>query len=255
MNATEQRSPPHELLQQDINLLASFAERFNGLLDANGYAQDKSSHRHERLAAEFGQSVSGTRKWCKGLAIPSPATLIAIAKRFGTTTDFLLGLSTSSGMVQVPVFRLDSTSGSDIEPAAGNFAHVTNLYWDKHSLASDTEGLCSIEYWSELVSPQLHRGDLLLLDLNVRHLVDNSLYFLRTSSTYCVRRMRAHLNGNIEMSAEYGDHRDSTVVAKGDISFNATRSVNDAPPAAGLKVIGRVLRIDMKLVPKIPGFK
>lgn len=54
-----------------------------------------------KLASDFDKSESTVRMWETGKSKPDTDTLISLAKYFGCTTDYLLGLSTNRNIVQI----------------------------------------------------------------------------------------------------------------------------------------------------------
>lgn len=67
-------------------MLNKFAERLDLLL------KEKSMTKY-RLAEETGISKSVISDYCKGKVQPTADVIIVIAKYFGVTTDYLLGLT------------------------------------------------------------------------------------------------------------------------------------------------------------------
>ena len=63
-----------------------FAERLKELRAEKGITQD-------RLAQETGLSQAALANWENGKRSPSAAVIITLAKYFGVTTDYLLGVT------------------------------------------------------------------------------------------------------------------------------------------------------------------
>lgn len=64
-----------------------FKERLTDLMRREGIT-------NYRLARDLGTSSAVVGRWVKGTATPSGKSLEAIAKRFGVSTDYLIGLDT-----------------------------------------------------------------------------------------------------------------------------------------------------------------
>ena len=61
------------------------AERIKDLRVARGWTQADLAHR-------LSITRNGVNSWEQGLSMPSPATLVDLAKLFSVTTDYLLGI-------------------------------------------------------------------------------------------------------------------------------------------------------------------
>ena len=66
--------------------MEKFSERLKELSNENGITQDK-------LAEETGLSQAALANWENGKRIPNAAAIITLAKYFGVTTDYLLGVT------------------------------------------------------------------------------------------------------------------------------------------------------------------
>lgn len=71
------------------NEMAEFSKRLNLVADQNAMPA-KGSGRQGAMAALFGVSQKGARKWLEGEAIPKLARLNEIAKHFGVNSEWLL---------------------------------------------------------------------------------------------------------------------------------------------------------------------
>lgn len=61
------------------------AEKIKALREARGWTQAE-------LARHMGITRNGVNSWEQGLSIPSPASIVELAKTFSVSTDYLLGL-------------------------------------------------------------------------------------------------------------------------------------------------------------------
>ena len=61
------------------------AEKIKALREARGWSQAELSRR-------LGITRNGVNSWEQGLSMPAPACLVDLAKVFGVSTDYLLGL-------------------------------------------------------------------------------------------------------------------------------------------------------------------
>lgn len=61
------------------------AEKIKALREARGWTQAE-------LARRMGITRNGVNSWEQGLSIPSPASIVELAKTFSVSTDYLLGL-------------------------------------------------------------------------------------------------------------------------------------------------------------------
>lgn len=250
-----------DVAEQEQTLLNIFATRLNNLLDIAEYPAIP-NQRFARLAKEFNASASGVRKWCLGLAMPSPGTLVRMSIRFSASIDYLLGLredpttpdcGCTTPTMEIPLYLLESTLLPNGEAATGTFYKVKSVYFETDKQNPDRGNRFFVECWVDLHNPRLRKGDILLVDSNETHLTENGIYILKTPSMLCVRRLVPHMDGQIEMIVEYGDKKDSSMLSPTSISFNATKSLNEPSLKEGVKVIGRVIAKIVKLDPRIQG--
>lgn len=61
------------------------AEKIKALREARGWTQAE-------LARRMGITRNGVNSWEQGLSVPSPASIVELAKTFSVSTDYLLGL-------------------------------------------------------------------------------------------------------------------------------------------------------------------
>ena len=66
-------------------------EKIKELRTARGWTQAD-------LARRLGITRNGVNSWEQGLSVPSPASLVELAKIFSVSTDYLLGLECKEGM-------------------------------------------------------------------------------------------------------------------------------------------------------------
>lgn len=69
--------------------LFSFAERIKTLRENSGLTQTE-------IARQLGISRSGVNAWEMGLSVPSTQYIVELARNFGVSTDYLLGMSETS---------------------------------------------------------------------------------------------------------------------------------------------------------------
>lgn len=67
-----------------------FGHRINQVLDNFGYPR-KGTGRNVALAEEFNVTVSASRKWIEGIAIPTYDKLVAMCRKFNISIDWVLG--------------------------------------------------------------------------------------------------------------------------------------------------------------------
>ena len=65
------------------------AERIKALREARGWTQAE-------LARRMNMTRNGINSWEQGLSMPSPPSLVALAKLFSVSTDYLLGVENHS---------------------------------------------------------------------------------------------------------------------------------------------------------------
>ena len=80
------------------------AEKIKALREARGWSQAELSRR-------LGITRNGVNSWEQGLSMPSPACLVDLAKVFGVSTDYLLGLER---LTTVDVTGLADLSGAKL---------------------------------------------------------------------------------------------------------------------------------------------
>ena len=66
------------------------AEKIKALREARSWTQAE-------LARRMGITRNGVNSWEQGLSIPSPASIVELAKTFSVSTDYLLGGGGASG--------------------------------------------------------------------------------------------------------------------------------------------------------------
>lgn len=67
------------------------AEKIKSLREARKITQSE-------LARQLGITRNGVNSWEQGLSTPSPASIVELAKFFGVSTDYLLGVSSSQAV-------------------------------------------------------------------------------------------------------------------------------------------------------------
>lgn len=61
------------------------AEKIKALREERGWTQAE-------LANRMGVTRNGVNSWKQGLSVPSPASIVELAKTFSVSTDYLLGV-------------------------------------------------------------------------------------------------------------------------------------------------------------------
>lgn len=71
--------------------LFSLADRIKSLRERTGLTQAD-------VARQLGISRSGVNAWEMGLSVPSTQYIVELAKKFGVSTDYLLGMENTSSI-------------------------------------------------------------------------------------------------------------------------------------------------------------
>lgn len=144
--------------------LRAFAERLNRVLDRAGIVP-KGQGRQVQVAADLKVSQKGARKWLEGETYPNLAKLAQIARRYGTSMEYLVGAA---------------------ESPSGKPRHIPVLAWSAVGewLATGTVDESAIESWvsndevvgprgyglrlqDDTMAPQFLEGSLLYIDPNI----------------------------------------------------------------------------------------
>lgn len=249
---------------QEVELIELFASRLNQTLDLHSYPRVQ-IQRISKLAADLDVSVSGARKWCVGVAIPSPGTLTKIARRFNVSVDYLLGLRENRvapnckyndiKSVEIPLYSLAGSSVLYDDSESPLFRKLKSIYVECDPAVAHYKNLSLLESWIDLPSMSIRKGDALLVDTSAKPLIDDGIYLLRTKSMICLRRFVARMDGKIEMTTECGScNGESSCVGPNEITHNSSGNLNESGPSQGVKIIGRVIAKFLKIDPRIPGF-
>lgn len=217
--------------------MAQFGERLNRALDRAGFPSANAG-RYSALGAKYGASRQQAHRWCCGLAIPSPQTLIQLAADLQTSVDWLFGrdIAPSSDGVDVPTFRLRS---KDSDPVSANFERMGNVRFPPSSPAC---GGCYaiVQNWSESIDPPVAIGDELLINLGVLELADNGIYAIRTSTNTSIRRFKISTGGALTFSRMTPVNAYSSTYSLAEVNYNADQRFDVEWNQPGCIVLGRV---------------
>jgi transcriptional regulator with XRE-family HTH domain len=252
--------------KDEEELMQEFSRRLNDLLDCRGYPTIQ-IQRFAQLAEDLDASVSGVRKWCVGLAIPSPVTLAKMAQHFKVSTDYLLSLRDadtesdvrpSKTRVDLPLCVIDRRSSQDGEcpqPAFKRLRTISIDYGDKEMSIPRSNHRFLVENWTDMTDPSLRVGDLLVVETSENYLTEDGIYLLRTQSMLCLRRIIAQMDGRVQLVSEHRGQKESTVIDAKEIVFNRSKSLDEPAPKSGIQIIGRIVAKILKLDSQVLGFR
>lgn len=235
-------------------IVKDFAKRLNEVLDSFGYPRHYSG-RYTLLAEKYGVSVQTSRKWCKGIGVPSPAVLVAMAHDFDTTIDALLGDQGLSharplpALQSAPIYELSNTAGGT---QYTDFAQTGSIVTSSVPFIQGLHkgAITLIVNWADMEAPELHVGDVLFVDMDCHAIVESGTYVVRSPTMTTIRIGSVSLSDSVRFSkidrAGAEEHTDIPVKR---LSFNTDHDFLSPPPIGPgtLLVVGRVLGIHRSL--------
>lgn len=246
--------------------MKEFSRRLNDLLEARGYPTVQ-IQRFTKLAEDLNASISGVRKWCLGIAIPSPLTLVRMAEHFNVSTDYLLNLRDAESEINVvpsrtrvnlPLCVIDRRGSQDGNCTQAAFKELRTIsidYGDKEMSVPRSNHRFLVENWSDMTDPSLRVGDLLIVETGENYLTEDGIYLLRTQSMLCLRRIIAQMDGRVQLTSEHRGEKESTVVEPKEIVFNKSKTLDEPAPKSGIQIIGRIVAKILKLDSQVLGFR
>jgi transcriptional regulator with XRE-family HTH domain len=267
--ASEADMPTDDLkatTKQEEELMKEFSRRLNDLLEARGYPTVQ-IQRFTKLAEDLNASISGVRKWCLGIAIPSPLTLVRMAEHFNVSTDYLLNLRDAESEINVvpsrtrvnlPLCVIDRRGSQDGNCTQAAFKELRTIsidYGDKEMSVPRSNHRFLVENWSDMTDPSLRVGDLLIVETGENYLTEDGIYLLRTQSMLCLRRIIAQMDGRVQLTSEHRGEKESTVVEPKEIVFNKSKTLDEPAPKSGIQIIGRIVAKILKLDSQVLGFR
>lgn len=252
--------------KQEEELIKEFSRRLNDLLECRGYPTVQ-IQRFAKLAEDLDASVSGVRKWCLGIAIPSPVTLVRMAQLFGVSADYLLTLRDaeteidvrpSKSRVDLPLCVIDRRGSQDGDCPQAAFKTLRTIsidYGDKEMAVPRSNHRFLVENWSDMSDPSLRVGDLLVVETSENYLTEDGIYLLRTQSMLCLRRIIAQMDGRVELTSEHRGRVESTIMDPKEIVFNKSKTLDEPAPKSGIQIIGRIVAKILKLDSQVLGFR
>jgi hypothetical protein len=245
---------PLQAASRDLEIILSFGQRLNLLLDKAGYPTAVKA-RYTRLAKEYDVSTQTTRKWLHGRGLPNPQILIRLAHDHRVTIDWLLtdaSDGTPPDLIPIPLYRLSDTPAPSVP---GQF-DLVSMYFrrreDYHRLEHEHRAM--IINWSDAEDPPILVGDVFLIDTTITTLRENGVYLVRTKALTSIRRIRINLEGQAILSlvSANGD-REESIIPITSVTFNPSFDIN-VPPTTGYTVVGRVIGIQRMLSRRLREF-
>lgn len=252
--------------KQEEELMKEFSRRLNDLLECRGYPTVQ-IQRFAKLAEDLDASISGVRKWCLGIAIPSPVTLVRMAQLFNVSTDYLLTLRDadteldvrpSKSRVDLPLCVIDRRGSQDGDCPQAAFKTLRTIsidYGDKEMSVPRSSHRFLVENWTDMTDPSLRVGDLLVVETSENYLTEDGIYLLRTQSMLCLRRIIAQMDGRVELTSEHRGRVESTIMQPKEIVFNKSKTLDEPAPKSGIQIIGRIVAKILKLDSQVLGFR
>lgn len=252
--------------KQEEELMKEFSRRLNDLLECRGYPSVQ-IQRFTKLAEDLDASISGVRKWCLGIAIPSPVTLVRMAQLFNVSIDYLLTLRDaetehdvrpSKTRVDLPLCVINHRASQDGDCPQAAFKKLRTIsldYGDPEPSVPPSRHRFLVENWTDMTDPSLRVGDLLLVETSENFLTEDGIYLIRTPSMLCLRRSIAQMDGRVQLTAEHRGRKESTVVESKEIVFNKSKTLDEPAPKSGIQIIGRIVAKILKLDSQVLGFR
>ncbi|MDK9702368.1 MAG: helix-turn-helix domain-containing protein [Sulfuritalea sp.] len=233
--------------------MEGFAKRLNKLLDSFDYPRHYSG-RYTQLADRYGVSVQTSRKWCKGLGLPSPAVLQEMASDFDTTIDALLGdENLAHGQRIPPLIAIPFYELSDISSGThhSEFTQISSVLSSELPFITQQrqDKMALVRNWATLESPDARLGDILLVGLDCHAIVDGGTYVVRTPSMTTVRIGSVSLSDKVLFTkVDHVGVAENTDIPLARLVFNTTADfLMPAEEPKAVLVVGRVLGIYREL--------
>ncbi len=235
-----------DVAKRNLAIVKGFAERLNQVLDSLDYPRHYAG-RYTQLANRYGVSVQTSRKWCKGLGVPSPAVLLEMARDFDTTIDALLD---GHGLIQVrplpplvsiPVYELSGVSSGTrhTDFAQTNSVIASNLPFVTHQQQSK---MAFVINWVDLRTPEARVGDVLLVGLDCLSVVEGGTYIVRTESMTTLRCASVSLSNEVRFTkVSRSGVSEDTPVLMDHLLFNAATDFLAPVAPDNYLIVGRVL--------------
>lgn len=159
----------------------------------------------KKLANLLGVTYGNISHWEVGITNPKPSNLSALAEALDTTVEWLL----------------DGVEDSEKNSDADYFLDIPPLihgggpkYFPRAQLESQNLDLESL-YWmsapDDSMSPSIHEGDVLVIDVSDREVKDGKVYIVRYAGSLIVKRLFKRINGLLLRSDDSTASPDETL--------------------------------------------
>jgi len=224
-----------------IDLLLAFGKRLHACMDRSGYPKSYEA-RYTQLAERYGVSSTTTRKWCRGVALPGPMILLAMANEFHTSVDALIHHDSPIDQPNyklIPLFKhLDQ----------GGFEKSSGTYVDPEVFQNP--GSMGVICWIDSPPLNVKRGDVIFIDTAVRSLAPDGIYLIRDDENVYVCRITRLLKSMLSISYSV-QNRDEIVqqpLVLSDITYNQSGALDASPKKGKLLVLGQATWIQKRVL-------
>lgn len=197
-----------------------------------------------KIGQEFGCSTDwlmrGEGFRPQGVDFNFPVTRVMVTKNKtplkNERDDLRLRQPTSSGdeYVHIPRYEVSASAGGGAVIHNEQVADYLSFRaeWVRNTLGVSVRDLALISVIGDSMEPTLSEGDVVLLDMTTRSVLDGSIYALQLNGGLLVKRIQRKLDGS--------------VVVKSDNARYDTETVSE-DKADRLKIIGRVVWVGRRL--------
>ena len=180
---------------------AAFAHRLNQAFDAFG-VPEKQKGRYTAIAKLFSVTPVAARDWCEGRSYPSLEKLLQILGTVRRNADWLLfGRASAEDDFVI--------HAAEPHPARGKAAaeSAPAIAFERHWLAQALPGadVELVQVAGDAMAPTLVRGDVVVLDRNIRTVADSGLFGLQAQSdgAWQIRRLRRNADDTLELICDH----------------------------------------------------
>jgi phage repressor protein C with HTH and peptisase S24 domain len=199
--------------------------------------------------ARFGVTRNTIRRYESGTNPPDADFIVALCQEYNVSADWLLlekgsmrlddsvavGTSTTDGdYVHIPRFEVVASAGGGAMVHSEQIVDYLSFRadWVRSALGVSVGDLALISVIGDSMEPSLSEGDVVLLDMTTRSVLDGSIYALQLNGGLLVKRIQRMLDGSL--------------VVKSDNARYDTETVSE-DKADRIKIIGRVVWVGRRL--------
>lgn len=189
----------------------------------------------------FGISRNTVMRYESGDRKPDSDFIAALCQEYNVSADWLLDKEHGSSpppadgdYVHIPRFEVVASAGGGAVVHSEQIVDYLSFRadWVRSSLGVSVGDLALISVIGDSMEPSLSEGDVVLLDMTTRSVLDGSIYALQLNGGLLVKRIQRMLDGSLIVKSDNARYDTETVSEE-----NAER----------LKIIGRVVWVGRRL--------